>query len=529
MKRLLAIFAALFVAVTSVTAAGEQPRLVVNIVVSGLSSSAIERYGAGFGKGGFNLLMEGVSWPYAYYPFAPETTSALATLSTGAMPSLHGVVGEAWWNYTDSKRVGALYDPASSSYNADSQESRVSNANLSLETLGDVLVGSTPDAKSVAVATKASSAIILGGLHPTQVWWLDEQSGTWTTSTKYLASLPKWVGSFNRSGYWRSQYGQPWILSRSKERYKNEKTLVAKPYGYRLTKEEKREKPSSADIAELIDYSHVANDVVVQFAKEAIIYNKLGADKTTDLLSVCFDTPRGVIERYGLSSREVEDMYYRLDESLAELIHFASAQAGGKVLFVLSSDGGVRAAEWDEQERVFNDEQARFLISSFLSATYGKGDWVLGLERGGLWLNHTLILSRGLDLESVRQRVATFALQLRGVSHAITAADMASGGIKNGIVEIVQNGFYPKRSADVVLVMMPDWREIRSEEESPALISSSLPYAPYRRTFVALAGWGVEQQGEVVSRKVDVRSLVVTLARMLSLEVPMGADCEPLF
>ena len=40
------------------------------------------------------------------------------------------------------------------------------------------------------------------------------------------------------------------------------------------------------------------------------------------------------------------------------------------------------------------------------------------------------------------------------------------------------------------------------------------------------SGMGMERK--VVDSKVDVRSLVVTLSEMLGIEVPMGAEAEPL-
>lgn len=500
----------------------ESPRLVVNIVVSQARMVDLEHYAEGMKAGGFERLLSGRSYPYAYYPSATTTPSALATLTTGASPAMSGVVGECWWNNNNGLRELVVGDDRYCSFDADHPDSRVANTNLSLETLGDVVVREVEGAKSVAVAADASSAIILGGLTPSEVWWIDSLVGRWTTSTKYKTTLPKWVAKYNASGYWRTKIGDKWVLSRPEEGYKNSEVHIAKPYGYKPPREEKRSRPKPADVVEML-YSPLSNDMVAQFAKEAIIYNRLGHDEAVDVLSVCFDSPRRIIARYGLFSREVEDMYYRLDEALADLMTFAAAQADGKVLFVLSTDGGVR--EVTDGEKVFNTTQARFLINSFLSANYGKGDWVLGYQNGGLWLNHTLAFSKGLDIATLQRQVGTFALGLRGVSHAITASEMMGGGAKEGVVALVQEGFYPKRSADVSLVLMPDWCEVEGEGVMPK-VTSSLIYAPYRRAVLALSGMGVERSR--IEEKVDVRSLVVTLAEMIGVEVPLGAEAKPL-
>ena len=373
------------------------------------------------------------------------------------------------------------------------------------------------ESRAVSVAADPSSAIILGGLNPTEVWWIDSLAGQWTTSTKYKTSLPKWMTKYNSLGWWRKQMGAPWILSRPAREYQNTKSVVAKPYGYKLSREEQKRRATPEDIRALM-YSPISNSMVVEATKEAIIYNKLGGDQSTDVLNVCFDTPRRIAERYGLSSREMEDMYYRLDSDLADLVTFASAQSGGSVIFTLTTDGSLRQVK--EANKVFNVSQARFLINSFLSATYGKGDWVLGYADGGVWLNHTLIFSHALDLATLQRQVGTFCLGMRGVSHAIIASDMMAGDVKERIVALVQSGFYPKHSADIHLVLMPDWSP--SEGDVAPRVTSSLPYAPYRKAVMAISGAGVESK--CVKERVDVRELVTLLAERLGVELPLGAS-----
>lgn len=520
-NRVLISLLLLFVTVTAIAA--EQPRLIVNFVVSHMRESDLVHYEAGFGDEGFKRLLKGTYYPYVYYPFAPTTPSALATLSTGALPAIHGITGEGWWNQTTQKRVSSVSDPKCMSFNCDTEESKVSNANLIFETIGDVVVRNTNGGRSVSIASDASSAIILGGTNPSEVWWLDSLSATWTTSTKYHHSMPKWVNDFNNSGYWLRQLGLPWILSKRDQAYVNKRSSVVRPYGYKLTDEERTRRSQPRDLREVLN-SYVANDVLAMFAEKIIVNNYLGADDQVDMITICFDAPRRIAARYGLSSREMEDMYYRLDQNLANIMYFAETQTEGRVIFTLTSDGGNR--EYVSSDKVFNSSQARFLINSFLSATYGKGDWVLGCENCSFWLNHTLIFSKGLEVATVQQQVANFALQLRGVSHAVSASDMAASGALFGVMELIQNSYYPKRSPDVTLVLMPDWCNTY-REDYVARTSSQLIYAPYRRSLIAMCGMGIED-GKVINQKVDMRSFVVTMARILGMESPIGAEWDPL-
>ena len=71
MKNRFALLLTLLLA-ASVATAAERPRLVVNVVVSGARMVDLERYEEGLRAGGFERLLSGRSYPYAYYSFAPS-------------------------------------------------------------------------------------------------------------------------------------------------------------------------------------------------------------------------------------------------------------------------------------------------------------------------------------------------------------------------------------------------------------------------------------------------------------------------
>ena len=97
------------------SAQDRRPKLVVNIVVGAMRAGDLERYADGFGEGGFKRLMrEGATFTDAEYDYALTSTEAgLATLMTGAQPSVHGVIGRSWWNHTDGSRHDIIADKKS--------------------------------------------------------------------------------------------------------------------------------------------------------------------------------------------------------------------------------------------------------------------------------------------------------------------------------------------------------------------------------------------------------------------------------
>lgn len=524
MKRLLLSVMALVVAMAMATAI-EKPRLIVNVVVSHLSLSDIKPLENNLTSGGFKqLLNQGVRYDSAYYPFATTSQSATATISTGTTPAMHGIVGPEWWNFTTGAKVGAVEDGKSSTYNADHKGSRVSNAGLVMPSIGDALREQNPQSKSVAVAADASSAIILGGMNPTEVWWIDSLGARWTTSTKYVAQLPRWVKQHNSEGWWRKSLARPWVLTKSLNHYANSTTIEAKEKGYIYTKEEEKAKLRSKDLKK-VSTSYVANDMVAAFVREAVIYNSLGADEHTDVLNICFDTTARVAAHYGTDSREWEDMIFRLDSTLAELINFVGAQCNGKVVWVLSSDGGCRTTN-PQIAKEFNTEQFVFLLGSYMHANYGSGDWILGYSNRGVWLNRELIRANGLQLESIQQALAQFALQYGGVSHVAIQSNMVDGGAKTGVMEVIQEGFYPKRSPDLMMVLMPGWYERHGEEATIGKTVAGTVYDHDRKAILALSGCGIKPQQ--ILRKVDMSSVATTLAVIMDIENPIGATAEPL-
>lgn len=109
MKRTLVLSAiALFGALQ--TFAAEPPRLIVQIVVGSMRAEDLNRYAANFGEGGFRRLTDGGTvYTDCRYDFQQTTTPvALATLSTGAMPSTHGVIGARWIDYTSNRSIGLI-------------------------------------------------------------------------------------------------------------------------------------------------------------------------------------------------------------------------------------------------------------------------------------------------------------------------------------------------------------------------------------------------------------------------------------
>jgi hypothetical protein len=111
-------------------------------------------------------------------------------------------------------------------------------------------------------------------------------------------------------------------------------------------------------------------------------------------------------------------------------------------------------------------------------------------------------------------------MQLRGVSQAVTAESMRGSYFGSGYGRKIQNGFYPRRSGDVVLNLMPEWIEEREQTRS---MSGSM----YRYdTQVPLIIYGAGCKAQLRNDKIDMTSLAATQAEILGIMAPSAAEGE---
>ena len=91
---------ALLLTVLGTAHAQDAPKLILQITVDQLRGDLPTRYYDRLGEGGFRYLWEqGVVYRNAHHAHAnTETIVGHATLATGAHPSVHGMVGNLWFD-----------------------------------------------------------------------------------------------------------------------------------------------------------------------------------------------------------------------------------------------------------------------------------------------------------------------------------------------------------------------------------------------------------------------------------------------
>ena len=517
------------------TTAAEPPRLVVQIVVGSMRAEDLSRYAGNYGEGGLRRLLDGGTvFADSRYDYQQTTTPvSLATLTTGANPSVHGIVAERWIDYVNNNVVELIKDRSAMGIDCDAGIGDCSPRNLVAPTLGESLQQSSPKSLVATVALDPASAVVAGG-YTRNVFWMDAPRANWITSSFYAETLPVWARKYNLSREILGYIPFAWELKYPRERYRNSQSTVIdlnKPEHlrrkrHRLTSvEPEKPAPNVPSGIERMLYTPSGNAVTLAFAKQLLTQMRLGKDTAPDLLNICLDAPRRIAESYGPESIEVEDMYYRLDEELAQFLNYLYAQiAPEEVVVVLTSDHGTSPSfdTGHEESDRFNTRQFEVIVNGFLNVRYGMGDWVLEYEDKCVYLNHNLIYERGLDLAEVQNEVAIFAMQFRGVSHALSATAMRTSYFGSGYARKMQNSFYPRRSGDVILNLMPGW----IEEQERCWSSSGSMYG--YDTQVPLVFYGVGVGPQRIKRRVDMTAVAPTVARMLEITEPAASEGEVL-
>src|SRR5664279_4917381 len=78
----------------------DKPKLIVGIVLGQMRYDYLFRYWDKLGEGGFKRLVnEGTFCKDARFSYLyTQTCPGYATISTGAMPSVHGIVADQWYD-----------------------------------------------------------------------------------------------------------------------------------------------------------------------------------------------------------------------------------------------------------------------------------------------------------------------------------------------------------------------------------------------------------------------------------------------
>src|SRR5712664_19803 len=337
-----------------------KPKLVVLLVVDQMRADYVDKFLGQWTGGLKRLVDEGAWFRDAAYPYAAtETCVGHATISTGAFPSTHGMVANAWWDRKDQKMVTCTADPDPSIKNIGYAGATPKGADtawrMSVPSFAEELKFQTNGAtRIVTFSLKARAAITMAGHKADAATWFD--GGAWVTSTAY-GVLP-FMEEQAKSHPAKADFGKTWSLSLPESAYwYGEKALGAvPPDGWDLTFPHPLRgktgvgEPDSAYYEQWAS-SPYADTALTELAEKAVDALKLGNSNGTDFLAVSYSSVDYVGHEFGPRSREIQDILVRLDKDLGNLFAHLDQKIGrGNYVVALSADHGVVPIPEDMQK-----------------------------------------------------------------------------------------------------------------------------------------------------------------------------------
>ena len=171
-------FAFLTAAFAACGQTADPPRLAVVIVVDQMCDHHITRFRDLYTGGLKRLLDEGAVFGNAWHDHAKTHTSpGHATISTGSLPSRHGVVANQWYDRKNDFADTYSAKDENAPLVGSTDEVGASPVQMLCDGLGDWLKRQSRDSKVYSVALKDYAAVLMGGLHPDAVYWYNDETG----------------------------------------------------------------------------------------------------------------------------------------------------------------------------------------------------------------------------------------------------------------------------------------------------------------------------------------------------------------
>ena len=508
----------------------EPPRLVVFISVDQMREDYFDRFSPYFTGGLKSLYMEGTFFSNAGLNYASSVTClGHASLSTGAYPKTSGILENEWINPVTRKSVYCVED--STAHEVDGEGGGSSPDNLLVPAVGDWLKASSPKSKVIAISGKDRAAILMGGKHPDYAFWYSRKSGHMTTSDYYTGHLPDWTRDFNNSGWVANHVPAAWTKLLPDSVYEKEgpddfvseaKWDSSSSFPHRFSPAKKAGQILTSPYGDLL---------VLDFARKAITYEKLGQRGVPDILCVSLSDCDYVGHAFGPNSHEIMDLLFRLDAGLGSFLSFVDSAVGrSNVLVVLSADHGVMPLpEFLVQYR--HQEAHRVLYQSQLKPQLDSIDWAIRTEWGMNksifeergFLNYREALRVGKDSLQFEQRVGDAMRTISCVADLFFRRELLNPGTpERPYLDEFRRSYYPGRGEDFQV----RFREYYLIEESPTGTSHGSVYR--YDTHVPIVFWGDGTRALNVGREVHTVDIAPTLALILRINYPRTVDGLPL-
>lgn len=515
------------------TAGPARPKLVVLLVVDQMRADYVNDFHSQWTAGLARMVNQGAWFKNARYPYLTTVTCVgHATISTGRLPKVHGIIANAWYDRETRKPVACTADPNATDIAYDqTTRGNDSASRLQSPTFSDELREQSPQpARIVSLSLKARAAIMLAGHKADAIAWHDSQSGAWATSSAFGSSPA--IADFVKTHPVSADFGKVWKPVPPDEKFVFNVTPKGRDkiagWNEAFPHDLNGGGGASANPAFYAEWeaSPYSGEYMVQMAESAIDSLKLGQGPGTDYLAIGFSSLDIVGHPLGPYSHEVQDTLSQLDRSIGELFdHLDKSLGAGNYVAALSADHGVapvpeEAAQQGMSGGRASDRAIVAAVEQVLDKHWGGTEHVADAVEGDLWLVPGDYDRLRNDPEAMKEVISAIKAT-DGVAEVFRSEDLAAQApAKDPIERAAQLSYYPSRSGDFVIALEPYW--IYSEPSRTGAPGSGTTHGSAneydQRVPVILYGWGI-RHGEFTDAAAPL-DIAPTLAQLCRIHMP---------
>lgn len=512
------------------------PKLIVGIVVDQMRYDYLTRFYDRYGDGGFKRMMrEGYNLKNNHYNYVPTYTAPGHTsIYTGSTPKYHGIISNNWFDKSINETVYCTGDESMTPVGTKNDAGKMSPHRMKTTTFADEnRLFTQMKGKTIGIALKDRGAILPAGHTANAAYWFHGgDEGVWVSSSFYMDKLPKWVEKFNGSkkanSYlkeWNTLYDIKTYVASNEDNTKFEGGFKGKetptfPYDLKKLKD-------TNGGYEILKATPYGNSLTTDFALAALEGEDLGKDEITDVLTVSYSSTDYVGHNFGVSSKEVEDTYLRLDKDLERLFAGLDAQVGkgNYTVFLTADHAAIEVPAYLKSLKIpagyFDGKAFKEQVNNFMKAHFSEDNLIQNISNNQIFLNREKIADLKLNLEEVQQTIVNEIIKYENIDKAYTGISMSRSSFTSGVEELIQNGYDQKRSGDVIYVYPPQFISYSPTGSSHGSSFNFDTHVP-----LLIFGKGIKH-GETFQKTI-ITDIAPTMSALLGTGFPSGATGHPL-
>ena len=261
------------------------------------------------------------------------------------------------------------------------------------------------------------------------------------------------------------------------------------------------------------------------FAERAIVKERLGKDKYTDLLAISFSPIDYIGHFYGPHSVEMEDAIIQLDAELESFFKFVEKEVGKEVLYFLTADhGAVNVPRYLTDQKVpsgyFDSDACVKLLNAQFKSTYGVDSIVENYSNSQLRIAKNMVAKYKLNPKFVEEKVIEIIRGFSGVKEVLVINNLKKGTATT-MEEKALNGYFEGRSGELFVILKPGWIHDRGKGTTHGSGYSYDTHVP-----LIFMGAGVEKGSS--NQMVNIRDIAPTISTLINVSFPNGTTGKPL-